>query len=496
MFFRKKPQPQLKEEKRPESIYSILSGFSMDTAQQLAQYNAENAIKLAPPAPSAQDGVGMDAAPTITPSLYSFEAINPVTFAHFVATGQFIGYPAMAVIAQNWLVRKGCEAKPRDAIRKGWDIGSGGDNLTPEQIKEIKKLDRQFKIKNNVVEACTFNNIFGIRHVLFKHTNPDFDYSKPFNPEEFKSGGYAGIAQIDPNRLTPEFENNDLMDATSINYMEPTWYQINCKKIHRSHFVILRGDYVPDILKPTYRYGGISKTQKVYERVYAAERTANEAPQLVMTKRQTWRKADLDKIAAKPSMFASAMQKLVELRNNFGVQLVGKDEEIGQLDTALSDLQQVIMGQYQLVCAILDVPASKLLGTGHNGFSTGETDSDYYIESLEELQANEMTDIITAHYARLVPSYAEDLGISAETELYPEWRPLKVMSDQEIAAINLQNRQADQIAFASQAIDNYELRERLLNDPYSGFDNLEPVEEDDEDLIENDGDQVDGEAQA
>ena len=42
---------------------------------------------------------------------------------------------------------------------------------------------------------------------------------------------------------------------------------------------------MPDTLKPSYNYGGIPLPQLIYERVYAAERTANEAPQLALSKR-------------------------------------------------------------------------------------------------------------------------------------------------------------------------------------------------------------------
>lgn len=469
-----KPAEHKKTEVEP-GLYDLMSKVSNEDAEVIRQSAYDHAIQTGIP---SVEGVAQDSVPT--PTMPRYEIVNPVQFNYFATTDSFIGYQAMAVLAQNWLIRKGCETKPRDSVRNWFEIETNGDDLTPEQIKRIEKLDRKYKLRNNLVEACTFNNIFGVRHVMFKHTDPNFDYSKPFNPDEFKGGKYAGMSQIDPQWLTPEFDNNDLMDVSSINYLVPTWWNIQGKKVHRSHMVILMGDMVPDLLKPTYRYGGISMTQKVYERVYAAEITANEAPKLAMTKRLTWRKADIEKIAAKPTLFARAMERLTQFRDNYGVQLIGKEEEMGQLDTALTDLDTVIKGQYQIVCGILSVPASKLMGTGHTGFSTGETDNDYYIETLEELQANEMTDIANAHYRRLVAAYSDDLQINPNTEIHPEWNPLKVLSDADIADINLKNRQADAVAYQSQAVDNFEMRERLINDPYSGFDNLTQVDDIDE----------------
>ncbi|MFL9599050.1 anti-CBASS protein Acb1 family protein, partial [Aeromonas veronii] len=59
----------------------------------------------------------------------------------------------------------------------------------------------------------------------------------------------------------------------------------------------------PDILKPTYIFGGIPLTQRIYERVYAAERTANEAPLLAMSKRTSTIHVDVEKAIANEDAF-------------------------------------------------------------------------------------------------------------------------------------------------------------------------------------------------
>ena len=230
---RNKPAPAAAKAK--PDIYEALNGSGFDSGEQLQAYIAEKGTPLPAPIPKKADGQAMDGACAPISMRGAYESINPVLLAHFIASGQFIGYQAMAIIAQHWLIRKGCEAKPRDAVRKWYNLECEGATLTPEQIRSIEQLDRRYKLKNNLIEAATFNNIFGIRHVFFKNTNPDFDYSKPFNPDEFKGGKYAGIAQIDPNRLSPEFENDDLMDPASINYLNPTWWNVNGQRIHKSH---------------------------------------------------------------------------------------------------------------------------------------------------------------------------------------------------------------------------------------------------------------------
>ena len=80
-------------------------------------------------------------------------------------------------------------------------------------------------------------------------------------------------------------------------------------------------------------------------------------------------------------------------------------------------------------------------------------------ESLEQLQSNEMSRIVESHYERLVASYGSRLQLPQGTELTAEWLPLSVLTDGERADINLKNRQADQIAYTAQAIDNPETLE-------------------------------------
>ena len=307
----KKKKPEVKQEEKKESAHdgfstNLFDGSAQDddgkTSEQVKrEYIQANAIQRTAPSPTGKDGVAMDSCDASSAQYQAnYEQANPHLLAYYIASSSFIGYYACAIIAQHWLVSKGCELKARDAVKKWYDITVDDETeLSPKQIKFISKQDSKFKLKHNMVQAVKFRNVFGIRHILFKNTDPDFDYEKPFNPDSFKNGKYSGMSQIDPYWITPEFENQDLTDPSAIGFYEPTYWLINGKRYHKSHFVILQGDEVSDYLKPTYRYGGVPLTQKVYERVYASERTANEAPQLVMTKRLNVRKVDPAKAQAK-----------------------------------------------------------------------------------------------------------------------------------------------------------------------------------------------------
>lgn len=466
-----------KSEFSTDALDCIDEGVDMNQAR--TDYIEANAIQRTAPKGKVVKGAAMDGCEGSSAQYQAnFDTANPHLLSYFIASSSFIGYYACAIIAQHWLVSKGCEMKAKDAVKKGWDISvNDGTELDAKQIKVIEALDKKYRLKYNMSEGVKFKNIFGIRHLLFKNTDPNFDYEKPFNPDSFKDGKYAGISQIDPYWVTPVFDNVDLTDPTSIGFYDPTFWQVNGKKYHKSHFVILLGDEVSDYLKPTYRYGGVSLAQKVYERVYASERTANEAPQLAMTKRLQVRKTDLAKAQANKAKFVKNLQTANDYRDNYGVTVVGKDEDIVQLETSLADLDDVIMTQFQLVCAVFDVPAIKMLNTTPKGFSGGSEENDIYLESVEELQGNDMNEIAQAHYARLIPSsLSKALNIN-DLEIELNWRPLKIQSESELSTVRSNNANADAALFNTGAIDNIDIRQKLINDKNSGYSGMKMPDE-------------------
>ena len=443
------------------------------------KYIEENVVQVKAPVPTATDGaegVAMDSSCAGLNYQGEFTFVNRQVLSYFVASSSFIGYYAMAVVAQNWLVQLGCSSAATDAMRNGYTLAhESGEELSRKEQRQITKLDKKHHLSQNIIEAETFNNVFGIRHVLFKHTDEDFDYSEPFNADAFKGGKYAGISQIDPYWITPELDSNDLSDPTAINYYEPTFWVINGKRYHKSHFVILTGEHVADYLKPTYRYGGISMAQKVYERVYAGEKTANEIPQLVMTKRMNVRKTDLAKAQANKAKFIDTLNAASEFRDNYGTQVIGLGEESTQLETSLADLDKAMWANYQLVASIFRRPVSKLFGTGHGGFATGETDEDYDIAMLESLQEGHLEDVAYAHYQRLMMS-----EFGKEMDLDIIWNPLKIMSEKEEADTNYTKSQTAVNLWNIGAIGEVDERERISKDKKSGYSGVSVVVEEED----------------
>lgn len=391
----------------------------------------------------------------------------PDSLMNWYANQGFIGYQACAVFSQNWLIEKACTVPAKDAIRNGWKpTVNDGNEESVEFMTELNRLDTKLRVKQNLVEFISNKRRFGIRIALFvvESDDPDY-YLKPYNKDGIKPKSYKGISQVDPYWMTPYMGEDSIGDPAGIHFYEPTWWMIGGKRYHRSHLIISRHAEVPDIIKPSYLYGGVPLTQQIFERIYAAERTANEAPLLAMTKRMNVVKADLDKVFQNPERFMQRMSEQVAMRDNLGTRVIGIDEDYTQHETSLADLDAVIMTQYQLVAAVADMPATKLLGTSPKGFgASGDYEIANYNEMLAGLQENDATPLLARHYELL--SLSEFNG---QYQIDVLWNPLDEPTEEQLANIN--KTKADTYAALAniQAVDGEDVREVLVKDPQSGF---------------------------
>lgn len=400
----------------------------------------------------------------------------PAQQVYWYASQSFIGFQMAAMMSQHWLIKKCCLMPAKDAVRKGYDITvNDGTEIDPKIRDAIRKLDVDYRLNYNLIQLIDQGRVFGIRVAMFIVDSEDKNYYyKPFNPDGVTPGSYRGISQIDPYWVTPQLDTEAAGAPASIHFYEPTWWNVAGRLVHRSHLIVYRTEEVPDILKPTYIYGGVSIPQKIYERVYAAERTANEAPLLALTKRTDVVKADMSQAVADEPSFAERIQNWVFNRDNYGIKTIGLEEEMMQFDTSLADLDAVIMTQYQIVSAAANVPAVKLMGTTPKGFnSTGEYEEASYHEELESIQTHDLTPMLERHYLLLIRSeIAPKFGIDP-FDVSICWKPLDAMTGKELAELNLLKAQTGSVLSQSGAIDGMDERNRIIADPESGYTGIE-----------------------
>lgn len=399
-------------------------------------------------------------------------------------TQSFIGHQACGIFAQHWMIDKICTVPVQDALRMGYEItnDAGESELKPEVIAAYAHYDKKFNIRGHMLDYGRKGRIFGIRVAIpiIESADPDY-YEKAFNPDGVRPGSFKGWTLVDPYWMSPILSSEASSKPIAPDFYEPTWWLIDGKRYHRTHLCIFRTDAPADILKPAYLYSGVPLPQKIMERVYAAERTANEAPLLTLTKRlMTYKLDDIEAAMADKSAFDAKMQQALQMQDNYARNVIGKDDEIEQIDTSLADLNELIQGQYALACAAGGVPVNKVMGTAAGGLSNeGAYDESNYHESLESLQTLKLSPFLERHHllvkmSYIVPMFGASIG---GVNTVASWAPLDSPTAKEWSEIWLNKSTAAANFAATGAIDDVDINNMLRNSRESDYSTIRPITE-------------------
>lgn len=343
-----------------------------------------------------------------------------------------------AWMSKHWLIDKAVSMPARDAVRQGWELDSENQELIDALQKRDRKSGIEFTLQDFVSSARRTGGAVALFHTCPSGEDETEYYEAPFNLDAVTE--YNGISIIDASEANGEALGENISNPASLRYMQPEFYRIGNKRYHHSHVVDCIPYPVADYLKATYGYFGQSVAERVYSRVYSAERTADEAPLLAMTKRLRALGVDLESVINDGGLetLVANVQGLQEMADNLGVFVYDTANGGGltQLDTGLADLDATIMTQYQLVAAIAEVPATKLLGTSPKGFNaTGESEAEDYRQSLESIQTVHMMPLLERHYAIECQLLGDSDGVTVT------WMPLDSPTAAEYADIDNKNGQ-------------------------------------------------------
>lgn len=432
--------------------------------------------------PIAQKGVAMDAAAgkecatfnERTKDIYTIrQPLNDIIYTHFATQG-FIGFQACAILTQNWLINKACLLPTKDAIRPDYNISFKTQEDVEEEDKDkIAKMqalsdDKQrFNIKGSAQIFAEKKRQFGqsLAYPIIDGVN----YEEPFNIDAIKPNSYKGMTVVDPVWYNVELDQEAIMNPESLRFFKPTYFELpNGTKIHYSWVCFGVNGEVPDILKSTYRFGGYPIPQLIYERAYAAEKVANEAPMLAQSKRLLVADINVAAYLTNTEETVEKLKAISQFRDNWGVMTKRPGDSVQQIDTSLTDLDEVIMTQYQLTAAAAGITATKLLETQPKGFnSTGDYEDDQYKLTLTSIQEDDYAPFMEMHYRCLAKSMYD-----MDKEFNVHFEEIDTPTEKERAEINGIKAQTISTYLQSGIITEEEARNNLIKDPDSGFNDI------------------------
>lgn len=386
--------------------------------------------------------------------------INPRVLKHFQSR-IWITYTGCAIIATHEFVNRACMIPAEDAIAHGYKVVCSSpkhehdnehDSAEADFLNEIKKAADRMGLNESCIRLNYKKKVFGIGIAIpwveFRedYRSPSdstgataYSYADPYDPKAVKPGSFKGFAVIDPHWLTYQWDKLSRTDPSYPHFLVPTWIKVGDKRIHRSWVIRAVNSELPDIFKPVYLYGGLSLTQMIYERVWAADKLANEAPLLAMTKRLLIADGNLEQLQSDPARANKFFNAINFFRDNFSIFIKKPSSNVTQLDTNLSELTPLTMSQYQLVAAIAQIPVTKLLKNVPSGLqATGQYEWDDYAQSLKAIQNNDYTPLCKMFYELYCASnYPE----KEDMRLDIEWNPIDVPKESEVAQMSSQTAQ-------------------------------------------------------
>lgn len=416
--------------------------------------------------------------------------INPRILKHFQSR-QWITYNGCALLATHEIINRACSIPAEDAIAHGYKLACASDSHDATNAHETKEERFLFDLKKDADEmglndVCVKLNykkkVFGVAvaipRVKFRKdarskTNPNkpYSYEDEFDINMIEPGSYEGFAVVDPVWLTNEFDQESCEDPLSVHYYEPTWVRTNNTKIHRSWYIRVVNTEVPDILKPTYYFGGLSLCQMLYERVWCADKLANEAPLLAMTKRLLIADGNLEQMIQDPRHANLFFRAINYFRDNWSVFVKKPSSNVTQLDTALSDLAPLTMTEYQLAASIAQIPVTKLLKNVPTGLqSTGDYEWDDYAQGLIGIQTKDYEPLLKRHYQLELYSKFPD---RKDLKIEIVWNPIDVPKNNEVISMSSNAIQGVTNLLANKAVTIAESRKMLRSTNLPMFNAIE-----------------------
>ena len=342
---------------------------------------------------------------------FSGGAMREEMEVHFAHYSTFIGFPMCAQLAVHPFIHIACAQAGQDAIATGFEfkfadktqgkLDANGDG-SDDSLAYLSALKKKCKMLG-VFDACAKLNynkrVFGSGiafPIVTDKGGESVDMSIPYNSDGLAGKKFGGWKVIDPIWLSPIFHPKDTFNPASKMFYKPSWYRLpDGRLVHHTWFYKVDSCEVADILKPTYYWCGVPLTQQIANRVWAFDKIADEAPLLAMSKRMLIVDANVQQIYKNRAYVYKLMSIIKKCWHNWGVFFKNESANVQQTDTTLTDLDEVIFTQGQLVASIAEMPATKLLKTTPKGFNaTGEYEWKDYAQHLNNIQENEFSPML------------------------------------------------------------------------------------------------------
>jgi hypothetical protein len=259
--------------------------------------------------------------------------------------------------------------------------------------------------------------------------------------------------------------------------LKPDWYNPQSwfcqgKEIHSTRLLPFVGREVPDLLKPSYSFGGLSLSQMVKPYVDNWLRTRQAVADLIWSFSVRGIQTDLSNLMA---LDGDAMYKraafFANIQTNQGIMLLDKEsEEFFNVVTPLGSLDALQSQALEHICSATGIPRIKYTGIQPAGFNAS---SDGEIRVWLDWVAAFQEKFMTAKLGTVLDFVMLSLWGEVDPDITFDWESLEELDDKEIAERDKMRADTATEYIEAGVLAPIDERARLSDDPegvYSGID--------------------------
>lgn len=395
--------------------------------------------------------------------------------------GTFKGFQYLAQLAQQPEYRKITAVRADEMCRKWVKLTSKGDTDVSDKIEKLTQGMKDFKLRDVFRQMAEYDGFYGRGQIFIDLGDADNapEIATPLTlvPAKIPKGKLVAFRAVEPTWTYPGvYQSTNPLGAGF--YAPDTWYVMG-KTVHRTRLLTFVSRVVPDILKPSYNFSGLSMSQMAEPYVNNWLRTRDSVGDMIHSYSTSGIRTDMGSVLSEGDDGAglyARMDLYNKMRDNKGLMVMDKDaEEFFQFNTPLSGLDALQAQAQEQQSAVASIPLVKLLGitpSGLNASSDGEIKVFY-----DDINAQQ-----NAFFGQHLKTCLEVLQLNLfgdiDDNIGFEFLPLWENSPTEAATIRKTDAETDAILVGAQAIDAEEVRERLMSDdssPYHSLTGAAPV---------------------
>lgn len=449
------------------------------SAQAIARMKASKADE-APPAPIVRYEPPKGVVPVGLAMDWDCTPYDYVNGIGWGSLGAFKGFPYLAQLATQPEYRKISEIIAQEMTRKWIRLTSKGDGDKGERLEQLQKALERYNVRALFRRMAEMDGFFGRGQLFVRVKTPggavadSAELQVPLmrDPRKVVKGALQGFTPVEPVWTYPGRYNSD--KPLEPDYYRPNSWYVMGQEVHASRLLTFVSREVPDLLKASYNFSGLSMSQLAEPYVNNWLRTRDSVSDLVHAFSTSGIATDLGSVLTEGDA-GGQLDMRADLfnatRDNRGMMLLDKStEEFFQFNTPLSTIDALQAQAQEQQSAVASIPLVKLFGitpSGLNASSDGEIQVFYdSINAKQEADWRKpLTDVI--QLVQLSEFGDIDEGIDFE------FLPLDQPDATEAATVRKMDAETDAVLIGSGVISQDESRERLIHDPDNTYHSLE-----------------------